>query len=275
MKKYVNPIPAGGAPLHNNRLITELNGELWDAIQGILTPFTNQLDGNNGFIISGCDITPNAANFDISAGIVFLDGQFMRLPAATNQTFTKYIAAKAVSYETKVFADGGTKNLIEVKEAELVGAAPGSGHYITISSLISARNNYFKNVTPGTEYVDISAVETTRIINRKIVEIGAWDMDATSEKVITSAILGIPNGKIVNVDVLIYSDDAIAGASNKFRAPLVGDGFTGSAGGYWYIEEVAGSDQIVLARVVGGFFDATIFNDSVNNRGFVEVAYLN
>ena len=153
MKKYVNPIPAGGAPLHNNRLNTELNAELWESIQSLLSGFTAQGAGENGLVVSGCVVTANAANFDITAGIVFLDGEFMRLPAYTNQTFTKYIAAKAVSYESKVFADGGTKNLIEVKEAELVGAAPGVGQYITISSvpdILSHRwdgMNGYKNTT--------------------------------------------------------------------------------------------------------------------------------
>lgn len=132
MKKYVNPIPNGGAPLHNNRITSELQTEIWEAMQSLLARYSSD---TQGVIVSGCVISDNAGNFDITAGIVFLNGEFMRLAAATNQTFTKYIAPKAVTYEQKTFADSVAKNLIEVKEAELVGSAPGSGQYITIANL--------------------------------------------------------------------------------------------------------------------------------------------
>jgi len=133
MKKYVNPIPDGGAPLHNNRLNTELNVEIWEAMQSLMSKFDSD---TQGIIMSGCVLSDNAGNFDMTAGIVYLDGEFMRIAAATNQAFTKYIAAKTVSYTAKVFADGASKNLIEVKEAELVGSAPGT-QYITIADLVT------------------------------------------------------------------------------------------------------------------------------------------
>lgn len=141
MKKYINPIPNGGAPLHNNRISTELQTEFWSAIEGHLKNFSRNTTGNFGIIMSGCEVVANGGGFDIAAGVVFLDGEFMRLPAAAAQSFTKYIAAAAPVNTAKLFGDGVSRDLIVDKAAELVGSAPGSGQYITISSLYSVLGN--------------------------------------------------------------------------------------------------------------------------------------
>lgn len=137
MKKFVNPIPDGGAPLHNNRITTELQTEFWEVIQGLMSAY----DGTTqGVVVKGCVLSNNGGNFDMTAGIVYLNGEYMRVPAATNQAFPKYIAAKTPTFEQKTFNDGIAKNLIEVKEAELVGSIPGS-QYIAITSLTSPIRN--------------------------------------------------------------------------------------------------------------------------------------
>ena len=136
MKKYVNPVPSGGAPLHNNRLTTELNEEIWNAMEALLSKYDADTEG---VIVSGCVLSDNAGNFDMTAGIVYLNGEFMRIAAATNQTFPSYIIPSTVTYIQKTFADATPKNLIEVSGAELDGSTPVSGQYITISSLTAAR----------------------------------------------------------------------------------------------------------------------------------------
>ncbi len=142
MKRYINPIPNGGAPLHNNRLNIELQAEIWDALSNILRPLGyNYPNGNFGTIIGGCEITANGGGFDIAEGLVYLNGSFLRVTAATGQAFTKYIAAAAPVNIAKTFADSVSRDLIVESTAELVGSAPGSGQYITISDLYSALGN--------------------------------------------------------------------------------------------------------------------------------------
>lgn len=263
MKKYIDPIPDGGAPLHNNRLNTELQKEFWDAIEATLSTFSLNPTGNFGIIISGCAITPNGGNFDIAAGIVFLNGEFMRLPAATNQTFTKYIAPKAASNITKIFGDGASKNLIVVKDAELVGAAPGAGQYITISSLTSANPRYLKAFKPGAHYVDAAGVESFKVIKTKIYEIGDWNMDASSSVLVTHSIAD--PSKIRRVQAIIRHDTL----SQTFDLYADLGGFTGLSGGFGRINAF----EIQLNRISGGAFDNTNFDATSFNRGWVIIDY--
>jgi len=135
MKKIVSAADLGGAPIYKSDLRDVFNSEIWDAIQGLLSGYSSS---TFGFIVSGCVFTNNAGNFDMTAGVVYLNGEFMRIPAATNQAFTKYIAAKTPTNDSRTFEDGTTHAVVQTKDAELVGSAPGSGQYITISSLTSA-----------------------------------------------------------------------------------------------------------------------------------------
>lgn len=128
MKKFINPIPDGGAPIHNNRINTELQTELWDVIEGLLNAYS---DDTQGVIINGC-ISSGGTPYTVTAGIVFIDGEFRRLPAQTGQTGTRYITAGADANTAKLFADGVSKNLIVDQVATTAGAP--SGQYITINN---------------------------------------------------------------------------------------------------------------------------------------------
>lgn len=128
MKKFINPIPDGGAPLHNNRINSELQTEFWDVLEGLLNAYS---DDTQGVIVNGC-ISSGGSPYTVTAGIVFIDGSFRRLPAQTGQTGTRYIVAGADVNTTKTFADGVAKNLIVEELAETAGAP--SGQYITIDS---------------------------------------------------------------------------------------------------------------------------------------------
>ncbi|HMG89264.1 MAG TPA: hypothetical protein VK589_04370 [Chryseolinea sp.] len=132
MKKIVSATDLGGAPFFKNDMREIFNAELWDVIEGILS----QHDADTqGVIISGCVLSANAANFDMTAGIVYLNGEFMRIAAATNQTFNKFIQPSTPTTESRTFADGTTHNLTETKGAELGASTPGAGQYITIANL--------------------------------------------------------------------------------------------------------------------------------------------
>ena len=130
MKKFISA-GLGGAPINKNDLKELFNDEIWAALEALLSPYN---DDTQGIIVSGCVLSANASNFDMTAGIVYLDGEFMRIDAATNQTFTKYIAPATPVDDSRTFADASSQAVTRDKKAELVGSAPG-GQYITIANL--------------------------------------------------------------------------------------------------------------------------------------------
>ncbi len=135
MKKIVTATDLGGAPFFKNDMREVFNSEIWAVIEDLMS---DQDSSSYGVIMSGCVISANVSNFDITAGIVYLNGEFMRLSAATNQTFPKYIAPKTPTSDSRTFADGSTHAVVQTKEAELVSSAPGAGQYIEIADLTNA-----------------------------------------------------------------------------------------------------------------------------------------
>lgn len=132
MKKLVSSADLGGAPITKADLREVFNDEIWDALEALLAPFNSDTEG---LIISGCAFSNNAGNFDMTAGIVYLNGEFMRIAAVTNQSYTKYIAPATPTSDSRVFGDSTSHAVTQTKTAGIVGSAPGAGQYITISSL--------------------------------------------------------------------------------------------------------------------------------------------
>lgn len=132
MKKLKSTIPNGGAPLGEFPVLRELfNVEIWDAMEAILNSVT---DGQTeGVILSGCEVT-GAGPYDISAGLVYLDGEILRFDAVTGQTLTKYIRKATVTSEGGQFADGATKDYIDVHKASLQSTTGSGVQYITMTS---------------------------------------------------------------------------------------------------------------------------------------------
>lgn len=168
MKKFTSS-DLGGAPVNKNDLRDIFNSEIWDAVQALLSQFNAD---TQGIVVSGCVTTANASNFDMTAGIVYLNGEFMRIAAATNQTFTKYIAPATTVNDTRTFADITSHVVAVTKGAELVGSAPGSGQYLTISSLTDLDDRRWN---PATQ-----AQITTLQNNNTAISGGTWQSVALS-----------------------------------------------------------------------------------------------
>lgn len=120
MKKYISPVADGGAPLHNNRIVTELQGEIWDAMQSIL----KESAGVTNMIVSGCAIT-GGGPYNIAAGIVYVNGEFLRFAGATGVTLPYYISTAADIITQKTFADSVSRNLLVEKVAQGATVDPG------------------------------------------------------------------------------------------------------------------------------------------------------
>lgn len=100
------------------------------------------------------------------------------------------------------------------------------------------------------------------IPRRKILNIGDWNMDATSLVTIASGISSV--SKILSVSAAIMRDDS------TIAFDLSGSTEGGSLGGraYWL------DNNIILERTTSGFFDATTFDSTSFNRGWVVVDYI-
>lgn len=247
MKKITSSATLGGAPFTKEDMRTVFNDEIWSAMQAMLSPFNADTEG---IIVSGC-VVSGGGPYDISAGIVYLDGEFMRLPAATGQTLPKYIAAAAAVNDARTFADGTNNTLFITKAAELVGSAPGT-QYVAITTATDPDDR---------RYVPIAASVKLRT---KIIEIGDWDMDTDGNKNVTH---GLPDFKKIREVSVVVRNDA---DDTYYTLPYSAS--AGTAGGG---VNLISSTIVNIARVTGGAFDTTDFNATTYNRGWVTITYEN
>lgn len=265
MRKLNNPMPSGGAPFTNEDLNDVFQGEIWAAMQAMLSQYDSD---SEGVIVSGCAVTPNASNFDMTAGIVYLNGEFMRVEAVTNQTFTKYIKASAAVNVARTFNDAASKTFIIEKKAEVSATADGGGQEITISSLYSSlyRRIEFLN---GSHAVNVTSAgsESVKRILKKTIEIGDWNMDSDSSVGVATGITD-SELKIRGIFAMIRDD---AGNQYPLHSKI---NITGAAGGQdGWIYGVGSTDTIGLVRLTGGFFDGTNYDSTSYNRGWVTIFY--
>lgn len=99
----------------------------------------------------------------------------------------------------------------------------------------------------------------------KVVPIGDWNMDTTSDVTVAH---GLDFTKIVAVTVLIQSDFE-TGRTLLNRGVNFSD--TTPQG---YIESIV-SLNVTLTRLTGGFFDATAYDATSFNRGWIVITYTN
>lgn len=116
----------------------------------------------------------------------------------------------------------------------------------------------------GYEKYLISNLEDPYDISSKLwlekeIELGDWDMDATTTLNVTHGITDWKN--IRSVNVIIKNDN-----DNQYY-PI--DQYIGSSFGFWYLT----SSFIVLNRVVGGGFDSLSYDSTSFNRGWVFLKY--
>lgn len=251
MKKVLPSSELGGAPFFYDDMDTVFNKEIWDVIEGMFYGYSQDTEG---IVIQGCVLTDNAGNFDMTAGIVMLNGEFMRISAVTNITYTKYIVPSAAVADNRTFAGGLTHDVMQTKGAELSAIAPAGG--------------------PGAQYVRIaglSDVEDRRLLTQekvRIVQIGAWNMDTTSTVTVN---LGIKEADIRQITVTIRDN---AGTLHDIvgQGALLGTSALRQAG-FSSVGDTGGFCDLVLTRVTAGTFDDATFNGA-GNRGWVRVSYV-
>lgn len=103
-------------------------------------------------------------------------------------------------------------------------------------------------------------------LKNKVIEIGAWDMDADTTHSVTHGIGDFTN--IRKVDAMIIKDDSsIISPLNSIEGAWNGN----VSGGIAYVD----STSVQLRRIPSGDFDSVDFSSTSINRGYVTIHYEN
>lgn len=237
MKKIVTGSTPGGAPLYLGDFKTTFNDEIWDAMQALLSGYDSDTEG---LIISGCVIS-GAGPYNMTAGIVYLNGEFMRIDAQVGIGLPQYIQPLATVNTSRQFENNTNQVLFEEKSATVAGSAPGAGQYVAITSTTDAEDRRIgKYQQPKT----------------KVLPIGVWNMDADGSS--PNIPHGINSGKIVGYQIMIFDDSGV---------------------GKMFVEDLGAvltsydATNFSITRIIGGQFDTASYDSTAINRGFITVFY--
>lgn len=104
----------------------------------------------------------------------------------------------------------------------------------------------------------------------KTIEIGDWNMDTTPTVTIDVSSLGISHANIRHIMVTIVADDDYVLSRAKFTLPY----FDSSSIVAWFGAKLESPDQISIQRADGSLFDATGFDDTGYNRGWITIFHV-
>lgn len=153
------------------------------------------------------------------------------------------------------------------KDADLLDGQHGS-YYLKADNLTGSIPPAVIQNGETVVYQDASAVETTKVLKKKIVEIGTWDMSSGSKRIL----LNLSTSKtILSVSCFVRKDNAstyywdLSGQTSGIQNGGIGDWST------------AYSSQLSVTLVPnpnGIFYTTSYFNGTSVNRGFVIVNYI-
>jgi hypothetical protein len=214
-----------------------------DLIRGLLGNYT----ANDLIILWGCNVTANiGGTSSITQGAIYYNDIVYKVPA---------IASISSPSQTLVFKISG----LDLQTITLVNGISGSG----VADYNSATVKYSLAGLPSYK-TSGGATSLIPQLRTKIFEIGDWDMNANSNVSVAHDISN--TGKIRRVSVIIRNDAVGAGVFDL---------------SYWNIATsqpnggiaAISTSTIALCRLTGGDFDATIFNSTSYNRGWITVEY--
>lgn len=244
----------GGFPLVLDDL-QFLLGRLSSPDEGIYPAFNNLLRGfGDNFIVQGVVASGTTPNVAITEGWVLLDGELIKVDAQTGiDTATDNKFVKATTFDsrgTKTFLNGSVNETYEKNRASVIG---------TSGNLAYNANTFFDLSNQASSLPDTGI----KILKKKIIEIGDWNMDTTTSLNVTH---GIDHTKIRMITVIIQDDNSIAiiplneGGSETDTAP------NGSI-------NIIISSFVTLKRLTGGVFDNTSYDSTPFNRGWITIEY--
>lgn len=247
MKKITQVADTGGGPITKADLRVVFNLEIWDVLEAMFEGYDTD---TQGIIVSGCELSGSVGNYTISAGIVYLDGEFRRFAQQTGLSLPQYIKAATDTNDSRTFEDASSKVLFITESADLATSAPGT-QYVPFTSTTSADGRRFNR-----------PLTSTVTKKSKQINIGDWDMDSTAFILVDPGIADWK--KIRSISVILRND-----ADTTYYKLESADSSGNSQG---YIGEIS-SLGIAVNRITGGVFDSTDFNATSYNRGWLTIEY--
>ena len=241
----------GGLPL----VLDDLRwffGRLGSPNEGIYQAFNNLLRGfGNNFIVQGIVIAGSSPTLAISEGWVLLDGELLKVDNQFNiDTSTDNKFVKVTTFDSrgnKTFQNATIEDTYEKNRAVVQGT----------SGNLDFDDNTFSDLRT---IADISGTDTP--IKKKIIDIGDWNMDVDSTVSVSHGISDFK--KIRSIEIIIRDD------GDNFYTILNAVNTTGAIeGGVGLFD----GTNIILTRTSGGLFDATGFDSTSFNRGFITVEF--
>ena len=247
-------IGVGGLP-HTLNDFRQFLGRLDAPSEGIYQAFNNLLRGfGDNFIVQGVVASGTTPNVAITEGWVLLDGELIKVDAQTGiNTTTNNKFVKVTTFDsrgTKTFLNGSINETYKKNRAVVQGTA---------GNLAFNGNTFFDLSNQANSLPDTGI----KILNKKVIEIGDWNMDTTSSLNVTH---GIDHTKIRMITVIIQDDNSIAiiplneGGSETNTAP------NGAI-------NIIISSFITLKRLTGGVFDNTSYDSTPFNRGWITIEF--
>lgn len=125
------------------------------------------------------------------------------------------------------------------------------------------------DATDGVQFTDMNEIgENLEYLDdglqRKIIEIGDWNMDTDSTITIAH---GLDKSTIKSIQAIIIADNETPLFAQTFNIGYIG--VTGSLGGGILFDV----ENIFLGRATGGQFDGGGFNATSYNRGWITILY--
>jgi len=233
-------------------------GQIVAGNEGLYQALDNHLRGfGDNFIVQGVVTSGTTPNIAITEGWIMLDGELLKVDAQTGiDTTSEDSFTKVSTFDTtgnKTFRNAANIDTYE-KNRGVVNVLAGSLAFngFTINNLST-----------------VAATDTgEKPIVRKVIDIGAWNMDTTPSITVAHNLTAAQFDKVRRVDALIQDDAEVN------RSPL-NTFFDQSAiqGGV----ELIDATNVSMERLTGGLFDSVSYNDVSGvpafNRGWINIEY--
>lgn len=237
----------GGRPIKNEDLQKFVQS--FDNWSG----FLEELNNGEPLILYGIEIT-GGGPYGITSGVIYFEGDLCIYDGGTGISLPNLLKVN-VGSDPREFFDGVTKNTINT--IKVIDDLSGT-HQLTESE------KRLTDFTPSQEQVDKNTTDFGGLVT-KVVEIGTWDMVTTATKDVSHGIADYT--KIRSIDITIIDDN---GDLVDFNGA---DSSSGDLGGIWKCP-AAYSTVIKLSRVSSSFFNSTLYDGAVDNRGYAVIQYV-
>ena len=252
----------GGFPLVLDDL-QFLLGRLGSPDEGIYPAFNNLLRGfGDNFIVQGCVLGGVSGAFTLTEGWIMLDGELIKVDvqlAFDEATDNKFV--KATTFDPrgeKTFLNGSINQTYENNRASITG---------TSGNLDFDAKTFFQLKNQADFRDDTPSEQPLVTLKKKVIEIGAWNMQSTVSVTIAHGISSLDITKARITEVMIDDPSGsvvrpLGGIDTVFNADSI-------SGGVNFIS----SASIKISRATGSIFDNPGFSSTGINRGWITIEY--